>query len=157
MLTPSLQDFSKMAEQGRILPLRRRIPADLETPVSVYLKLKGNGATFLLESVERGIQVGRYSFIGVTPFTTIKLAQENVEIKRGNELQSVPVTDRDPLSVLRDELERVPVDFSDQIPGPFAVYIGVEPHSSPGLARRGMAAQPWALPDLHGQAYVMEE
>ena len=124
MLTPSLQDFSKMAEQGRILPLRRRIPADLETPVSVYLKLKGSGATFLLESVERGIQVGRYSFIGVTPFTTIKLAQENIEIRRGDDLQSVPVTDRDPLSVLREELRRVPVDFSDQIPGPFAGAVG---------------------------------
>lgn len=124
MLTPSLHDFSKMAEQGKILPLRRRIPADLETPVSVYLKLKESGAIFLLESVERGIQVGRYSFIGVTPFTTIKLAGENVEIKRGDNLQSVPVTDGDPLSVLRDELKRVPVDLTDHIPGPFAGAVG---------------------------------
>ena len=58
----------------RVVPLRRRIPADLETPVSAFLKLQGmpeeQRARFLLESVERGIQVGRYSFIGTSPLST---------------------------------------------------------------------------------------
>jgi anthranilate/para-aminobenzoate synthase component I len=50
------------------LPLEvRELPADLETPVSVYLKLAGKGPSFLLESVTGGEQVARYSFIGVHP------------------------------------------------------------------------------------------
>ena len=46
-------------------PVRTVIPADLETPVSVFLKLERRGAVFLLESVEHGLQMGRYSFIGL--------------------------------------------------------------------------------------------
>ena len=50
--------------EARFVPLAdyRELPADLETPVSVYLKLSGNGPSFLLESVEKAEQVGRYSF-----------------------------------------------------------------------------------------------
>jgi anthranilate synthase component 1 len=124
MLTPSLQDFLKGAEKGKYAVLRRRIPADLETPVSVFLKLKEHGATFLLESVERGIQVGRYSFIGVSPFATIKLENETVEIRRGSDRETQPLAGRDPLSFLREELKRSPVLGSDDIPGPVAGAVG---------------------------------
>src|SRR5512146_3189125 len=48
-------------------PVVRELPADLETPVSVYLRLAGQGPSFLLESVTGGEQVARYSFIGVDP------------------------------------------------------------------------------------------
>jgi anthranilate synthase component 1 len=50
-----------------IAPVVRELPADLETPVSVYLKLAGQGPSFLLESVTGGEQLARYSFIGVNP------------------------------------------------------------------------------------------
>ena len=50
-------------------PITREIIADLETPVSTYLKLSGNGPTFLLESVTGGENVARYSFIGLQPST----------------------------------------------------------------------------------------
>ncbi|OQY81598.1 MAG: anthranilate synthase component I, partial [Chloroflexi bacterium UTCFX4] len=53
----------------------RELPADLETPVSVYLKLRGKGSSFLLESVEGGEQIARYSFIGVNPARVITLQQ----------------------------------------------------------------------------------
>jgi anthranilate synthase component 1 len=124
VLTPSLQQFLETAERGEYSVLRRRIPADLETPVSVFLKLKNHGATFLLESVERGIQVGRYSFIGVSPFATIKLRDENVEIERDGRTTSQPVG-VDPLSCVRDELKRSPIRRSDDdIPGPIAGAVG---------------------------------
>ena len=124
MLTPSLHDFSRMAEQGKVLPLRKRIPADLETPVSVFLKLKEKGATFLLESVERGIQMGRYSFIGVSPFATIKLENESIVVTRGGEREVLPLAGADPLSFIRDGLMRSPVKHSGDIPGPFAGAVG---------------------------------
>jgi anthranilate synthase component I len=50
-----------------LVPIIRELPADLETPVSVYLKLQGRGPSFLLESITGGEQVARYSFIGVNP------------------------------------------------------------------------------------------
>ena len=50
-----------------ITPVVREIPADLETPISVYMKLRGAGPSFLLESVTGGEHVARYSFIGIRP------------------------------------------------------------------------------------------
>ncbi len=64
---PTLEDVRALAPQGNLLPIYRELPADLETPVSVYLKLRNGGPSFLLESVEKGEQVGRYSFLGVHP------------------------------------------------------------------------------------------
>lgn len=63
MIRPSFEDFEQLAMQGNLIPVYRELPADLETPVSVFLKLRGDGSGFLLESVERGEQVGRYSFL----------------------------------------------------------------------------------------------
>jgi anthranilate synthase component 1 len=71
---PTLDQVRALADQGNVIAIHRELPADLETPVSVYLKLRGNntGPGFLLESVEKGVQVGRYSFIGVhTPMTAV--------------------------------------------------------------------------------------
>ncbi len=93
-------------------PLRARIPADLETPVSVFLKLQPRGATFLFESVERGIQVGRYSFIGMAPRATVRLADETVTVTRrdngSGERTSTPVDPADPFAAVRAELARQP-------------------------------------------------
>jgi anthranilate synthase component 1 len=67
MITPSYEGFEQLATQGNLIPVYRELPADLETPVSVFLKLRGSGPAFLLESVERGEQVGRYSFLAANP------------------------------------------------------------------------------------------
>src|SRR5438445_7718758 len=65
---PSFDNVTKLFEQGDLVPVYRALPADLETPVSVYLKLaQSNEASFLLESVEGGENVARYSFLGVNP------------------------------------------------------------------------------------------
>jgi anthranilate synthase component 1 len=64
---PSFDEIRVLAEHSNMIAVHRELPADLETPVSVYLKLRtrANGPSFLLESVEKGEIVGRYSFIGV--------------------------------------------------------------------------------------------
>ncbi|NJL93359.1 MAG: anthranilate synthase component I [Anaerolineae bacterium] len=67
-LAPTLEQFQQLATQGDLIPVYRLLPADLETPVSVFLKLyQPDQPAFLLESVEGGEQVSRYSFIGVQP------------------------------------------------------------------------------------------
>ncbi len=71
----TVSDATK-ARQSADRPVVRELPADLETPVSAYLKLAKNPPSFLLESVERGVQRGRYSFIGTNPYLTFR-AQNN--------------------------------------------------------------------------------
>ncbi len=81
---PTLDEFRALARgPANLIPVTREFAADLETPVSVYLKLMDEpGASFLLESVEGGEQVGRYSFVGVNPRATISLRGRTVEVSR---------------------------------------------------------------------------
>ena len=67
MYSPTLEDFQNLATQGNLIPVARRILADLETPLSAYHKIRGSAESFLFESVEGGEHVGRYSFVGVQP------------------------------------------------------------------------------------------
>ncbi len=79
---PTLEEVRSLASQGNIIAIHRELPADLETPVSVYLKLQtgGQSPSFLLESVEKGEQVGRYSFIGVNHPLTVSAVGDRVTI-----------------------------------------------------------------------------
>ena len=74
---PSLDEVRALARDYNLIPLRHSFIDDTETPVSAFLKLRGEGAqdrtpAFLLESAERGQQVGRYSFIGVRPRKVVR-------------------------------------------------------------------------------------
>lgn len=62
----------------RLVPVCREIGVDMETPVSAFLKLKTIGARFLLESVEKGEKLGRYSFIGLTPSSTLIIEDDEM-------------------------------------------------------------------------------
>src|SRR5215211_9310826 len=73
-LTPSLEEVRELAKQHTLVPLRHTFIADCETPVSAYLKLRGDGPSFLLESAEQGQRVGRWSFLGFRPRTTLRMA-----------------------------------------------------------------------------------
>jgi len=80
-LSPPIETVKKLFQEGDLVPVYRLLPADLETPVSVYLKLfAADEASFLLESVHGGEQVSRYSFIGIQPRKIIKAGNgtENV-------------------------------------------------------------------------------
>ena len=68
MYYPALEDVKKMAGRGNAVPVYREIVADLDTPVSAFLKVNRRGHSFLLESVEGGERLARYSFIGTNPY-----------------------------------------------------------------------------------------
>ena len=72
MYTPTLQDVKKLSNRGNLVPVYREINADLETPISAYLKVAQSPYSFLLESVEGGHRLARYSFIGTEPYGIIK-------------------------------------------------------------------------------------
>ena len=69
---PAQDEFLKLAGQGNLIPVTRRILADLETPLSAYRKIRGQGESFLFESVEGGEHIGRYSFVGCNPRAVIR-------------------------------------------------------------------------------------
>ncbi len=72
MYQPPLEEFKKLAGQGDLAPVYREINADMDTPVSAYLKVARPPYSFLLESVEGGERLARYSFIGTEPYQVIK-------------------------------------------------------------------------------------
>src|SRR5271165_2356381 len=80
MYSPTLEEFQKLATQGNLIPVARRILADLETPLSAYRKIRGAGESFLFESVEGGEHVGRYSFVGCNPRAVIRQDGAHVQI-----------------------------------------------------------------------------
>jgi anthranilate synthase component 1 len=103
-----------------LYPVVREVPADLDTPVSVYLKLAGDGPSFLLESVSGGEQVARYSFIGTRLQTAYVLRGRGMAIHtpRGVEQHTLP-DGSNPLDLLRGVLEGYVQahDLRAQVPG----------------------------------------
>ena len=100
MYTPDLQTFMKLAQGANLIPVCREISADLETPVSAYLKIARPGPgrqsySFLLESVEGGENLARYSFIGAHPSLVIRTGPGQ---KDG---------ETDPLTLLRDRFAHI--------------------------------------------------
>src|SRR3954451_20250720 len=71
-LFPSLDEVRELSRDYTLVPLRHTFVADTETPVSAYLKLRGDGPSFLLESAEQGQRFGRWSFLGFRPRTVIR-------------------------------------------------------------------------------------
>jgi anthranilate synthase component 1 len=71
-VSPSLAEVRALARDHNLIPLQAELIADTETPVSAFLKLRGEGPAFLLESAEQGVTFGRFSFIGFQPREVIR-------------------------------------------------------------------------------------
>src|SRR5258707_2235341 len=80
MYSPTLEEFLKLASQGNLIPVSRRLLADIETPLSAYRKIRGPDESFLFESVEGGEHLGRYSFVGCNPRAIIRQTGKQVEV-----------------------------------------------------------------------------
>jgi anthranilate synthase component 1 len=81
-----LNEFLELATRGNLIPVACRILADIETPLSAYRKIRGPGEAFLLESVEGGEHLGRYSFVGCNPRAVIKQTGDRVEVIEGGKV-----------------------------------------------------------------------
>src|SRR5687768_16653920 len=89
---PSLEQARELAKRGNLIPVYRELLADMETPVSVYRKIARGRYSFLLESVEGGERLARYSFIGTEPELTVTLHRGVATIERHS--TDGPATDR---------------------------------------------------------------
>jgi anthranilate synthase component 1 len=105
MVVPTLEQFLEKARRGNLVPVYREILADMETPVSAFRKLEGWDHAFLLESVEGGDRIGRYSFVGGNPFLVLKTKGREVEIRAaGGVTRREMGPGEDPLTVLKELL-----------------------------------------------------
>jgi anthranilate synthase component I len=109
---PSLDEVRRLARDHTLVPLRHTFIDDCETPVSAYLKLRGEGPSFLLESAEQG-RFGRWSFLGVQPRRVIRL--ERGELTIGGEARPAG----DPFAAVGEELARYRLAPLPDLP-PFA-------------------------------------
>ena len=105
MYQPTLEQVKRMTGPGNLVPVYRSINADLETPVSAYLKVAQGPYSFLLESVEGGERIGRYSFIGTDPYKVVKTGA-------GEELGEI-----DPLLPIQEEMDQYQLIPVEGLPG----------------------------------------
>lgn len=106
MHTLSREHFHELAADAASVPVYQTLPVDLETPVSIYLKLREAGPSFLLESVENGEQIGRYSFMGFRPrHQMIVRGHEVTRIDEDDKTTRTLDTGEDPLDALAALLE----------------------------------------------------
>lgn len=110
-----LEKFKELSKEGNVIPVGTELVLDVETPVSVFKKLKDRGYGYLLESAEVHDQVGRYSFVGCDPEVVIRTREDRVEIERNGEVE-VRKQDRDPLEELKRVMSgyRAVGDFGEQ-------------------------------------------
>jgi len=113
MIYPTLEEFRELAKPGALVPVYREILADLETPVTAYMKITQNQPyAFLLESVEKADSIGRYSFIGANPSMVFKSKGNRVTLTRDG--QAEEYDSADPLGELRQLMARYePVRVGD--------------------------------------------
>src|SRR5689334_17352427 len=101
---PNRDEFARLATQGNVIPVYTDLMADFETPVSAYAKLKEAGPSYLLESVEGGEHLSRYSFIGCRPRKIFSCGPQTTEIRiPGQPVQKIP-TPADPLTLIEQEM-----------------------------------------------------
>src|ERR671934_635246 len=100
---PGFDEVLELARHHSVVPLRHTFISDTETPVSAYLRLRGEGPSFLLESAEQGQRFGRWSFLGVQPRSVIRL--EHGVLTVGGEEREFD----DPYLAVAEELERYKV------------------------------------------------
>jgi anthranilate synthase component 1 len=125
MYKPSLEEAKKLKSQGNLLPVYREINADMETPVSAYLKIARGKYSFLLESVEGGERLARYSFLGTEPAMVLTAESPSLylshEGREGN--------GKDPLVLIENEINKyrcVPLEGLPRFHGGMVGYLSYE-------------------------------
>ena len=91
LTTPTLREFQRLARAHSLVPVTRTVAADLETPVSAFLRVAAKEPeAFLLESVEGGEHVGRYTFIGIRPYRKMTARDGVITVTEGRKRRSYP-------------------------------------------------------------------
>ncbi|MEO2069113.1 MAG: anthranilate synthase component I [Desulfurobacteriaceae bacterium] len=120
----TLEKVRNLFEDGfNLVPIYKEVFADLETPLSAFLKLRPLGANMLLESVEGGEKWGRYSIIGIGKLITVKSKGNFSEINYLGKVSIKPVED-DPLSILKEVFSSIKAFRSEDLPKVWGGFFG---------------------------------
>src|SRR2546423_12583363 len=104
MIQPDFREFRRLAKQGNLIPVSDVFSADLLTPVNAYLRIaQGARYSFLLESVEGGEKIARYTFAGAHPEEVFRYGNGACVLENRERLVW---EERDPISFLRERVER---------------------------------------------------
>jgi len=122
MIKPELSNFITLAQNAGIVPISREIVADLDTPLTAFVKVAGDKKhAFLLESLQGGEKWGRYSFIGYNPITTFTSKGESIQIIHGDKTTD---TTGDPIEALKVLIESFNACNTDYLPRFFGGAVG---------------------------------
>jgi len=127
MYHPSREEFVKKARQGNLIPVYKELLADLETPASAFLKLSQGEYSYLLESVEGGEFLARYSFLGSRPALVFQSRGKEVKIIRGKRVKKIKSPD--PLGQLKRLMQQykfVPVEGLPRFCGGLVGFMGYD-------------------------------
>ncbi len=147
------QEFQALAKQGyTAIPIMREVLADLDTPLSTYLKLANGPYSYLFESVHGGEKWGRYSIIGLPCERVIRVYGKTVKTFIGNELDE-EIEVEDPLSWIENyqaTFKHPEIEGMPKFTGGLVGYFGYETirYIEPKLAKTAEKDDPLKLPDI---------
>lgn len=118
LVAPSLAEVQALSSTYNVIPVAHTFIADTETPVSAFLKLRQPAGCFLLESAERGLQLGRYSFLGIKAWESVRLSGQTVTVRRGGVDTQYDLAEYapDPFAFMAYHLQRYRVPPLESLP-----------------------------------------
>ena len=128
MYFPNKEEFIELSRKGNVIPVYREMLADFDTPISAFMKISEGKFLYLLESVEGGERLGRYSFLGSDPSLVIKSSKGRITVEKGGSVDSY-VTEKDPIDEIRsimDDFKFVSVSGLPRFCGGLVGYIGYD-------------------------------
>lgn len=151
MYRPSRSEFKELAKEHDVIPIYREVVADVETPVSAFIKIAKDGDGFLLESAEYGERFGRYSFLGAGARAVITAKGTRVEIKEDGRVDAYEA--ENPLVELKRFMARKPAPALN-LPGFYGGAVGYLGYDSVRRFERLPEAPP-GDPDIPDMAFMI--
>ncbi|MFQ5952778.1 MAG: anthranilate synthase component I, partial [Candidatus Omnitrophota bacterium] len=128
MYFPDKEKFIELAKKGNVIPVYREMLTDFDTPLSAFQKIDEGNFSYLLESVEGGERLGRYSFLGGNPSLIFESKGKTISIKRGDKVETYQ-TKEDPVSEIKSIMSRLKFVAIDGLPrfcGGLVGYMGYD-------------------------------
>jgi len=128
MYYPSKKEFIKLSKKGNLIPVYQEIEADLETPVSSFLKIDEGGYSYLLESVEGEANIARFSFLGANPSLIFKSKGRDIEIIENKRVKHFTASS-DPLAEIKKIMKQfkcVKISGLPRFSGGLVGYLGYD-------------------------------
>ncbi|MDP8258067.1 MAG: anthranilate synthase component I [Candidatus Aadella gelida] len=128
MYYPSKEKFIELSDKGNVIPVYSEIMADFDTPLSAFLKIDESDFSYLLESVEGGENLGRYSFLGSNPSLVIKSRGNKIKIVRDGKTEEYS-TETDPVEEVKELMKQFKFVGTESLPrfcGGLVGYMGYD-------------------------------